>query len=96
MVAAVVLFPNWSPERRSGHVVGPKSQAPVGSQGMIRETAPKPSQFPRQIHEAHTPIFDFLIPNLPSFMYAPFWFALGLGLEGPPGLLADGHLLPNA
>ena len=49
------------------------------------------------------PIFDFLIPNLPSFMYglpsfmyAPFWFALELGLEGPPGLLADGHLLPDA
>ena len=58
----VVLFPNWSPERRSEHVVGPKSQVPIGSQRMIWETAPKPSQFPRQIPEAHmSPL-----PSLPS------------------------------
>jgi hypothetical protein len=31
-VKAVVLFPNWSPERRCEHVVGPESRVPIGSQ----------------------------------------------------------------
>eukprot|EP01046_Picozoa_sp_COSAG06_P033869 COSAG06_NODE_3496_length_5263_cov_26.291772_1_plen_32_part_10 len=31
----MVLFPNWSPERRCEHVVGPDSRVPIGSQGMV-------------------------------------------------------------
>ena len=59
---AVVLFPNWSPERRCEHVVGPDSRVPIGSQGMVWETAPEPSQFPRQIPEAR----NKFLPTLPS------------------------------
>ena len=59
---SVVLFPNWSPERRCEHVVGPDSRVPIGSQGMVWETAPEPSQFPRQIPEAR----NKFLPTLPS------------------------------
>jgi hypothetical protein len=33
---AVVLFPNWSPEWRCEHVVGPESRVPIGSQGKMK------------------------------------------------------------
>jgi hypothetical protein len=58
----VVLFPNWSPRRRCEHVVGPDSRVPIGSQGMVWETAPKPSQFPRRIPEEQ----NKFLPTLPS------------------------------
>ena len=56
------MFPNWSPERRCEHVVGPDSRVPIGSQGMVWETAPKPSQFPRRIPEEQ----NKFLPTLPS------------------------------
>jgi hypothetical protein len=51
---------------------------------------------------AHAPIFDFSETKLWS-VYVKLWsvyvtwfcFALELALEGPPGPLADGHLLPH-
>jgi len=44
---------------------------------------------------SYTKFIEFLYGFI-EFLYAPSWFALELGLEGPPGLLADGRLLPNA
>lgn len=52
---------------------------------------------------AQAPIFDFSETKLWS-VYVKLWsvyvtwfcFALELALEGPPGPLADGHLLPHA
>jgi hypothetical protein len=44
---------------------------------------------------SYTKFTEFLY-GFTEFLYAPFWFALELGPEGPPDLLADGHLLPHA